>query len=29
MRIREIFPVWAPCIKKSRLLSSSIPTTNF
>jgi len=26
MKIRETFPVWAPYIRKSRLLCSSIPT---
>jgi len=29
MKIRETFPIWAPYIRKSRLLCSSIPTTSF
>jgi len=29
MKIREIFPVWAPCITNSRLLCSSIPAASF
>jgi len=29
MKIREIFPVWAPYIRKSRLLCSSIPMASF
>jgi len=29
MKIRETFPVWAPYIRKSRLLCSSIRTASF
>jgi len=29
VKIREIFPVWASYIRKSRLLCSRIPTANF
>jgi len=28
MKIREIFLIWAPYIRKSRLLYSSIPTAS-
>jgi len=29
MKIREVFPVWASYIRKSRLLCSSIPMASF
>jgi len=29
MKIRETFPVWAPYIRKSKLLYSSIPMASF
>jgi len=29
MKIRKIFPLWAPYIRKSRLLYSRIPTASF